>query len=237
MCGRFTLTQDRKAIVEDLEVAEWSATGEHRPRFNVAPTQSALVLTWSDEAPGSHRVVRDMRWGLVPGWAKDPAIASKLINARGESIAEKPSFRNLVGRRRCAVLTDGFFEWKKDGKGSVPHYVHDPAGRVLPMAGLWDAWKAPDGTYLTTFTIVTTEARSDISFLHDRMPVILARGDLDTWRDVAPVPKEKALELVKSYAGPLETFPVSKLVNSVRYDSAEIVRRADPEIGTQGSLF
>ncbi len=236
MCGRFTLTQDRKAIIDDLDVAEWEAAAEHRPRFNVAPTQPALTLTGSGAAPGSHRVVHEMRWGLVPGWAADPSTASKRINARAETLVEKPSFRNLVPRRRCVVVADGFFEWQRSAAGAQPYYIHTPGRALLPMAGLWDRWKGPGGEVLTTFTIVTTAASNGISWLHDRMPAILERGELDGWLDTERVPVEDAMALIKPFAGALEIEPVSKLVNSPRYDSAEVIRRVEPEPAVQGSL-
>ena len=215
------------AIVRELEDEDWTVeawdTAAFQPRYNVAPTQQVPILL--RDGP---RVVRDMRWGLVPHWAKDRSIGNKMINARAETLTEKPAFRGLVGRKRCVVLTDGFYEWKRDEGSKVPHYIHDPDGRLLPMAGLWSRWDKGEEGPLCSFTIITTTPSSDVSSIHHRMPVILRPESIPTWIEFEDHPKEEALGLLGPYEGPLEAYPVSTYVNSPRNDGPTCVEPASP---------
>lgn len=226
MCGRISLARPEDAIA--AVEASWLGADPPRPRFSVFPTQTSLIVVSHD----SGRVAQPARWGLVPSWAKDPSIGSKMINARSETVAEKPAFRNLIGRRRCVVLTDGFFEWEDRGSHKVPFCVHAPGRAPLLMAGLWDTWRPPESAALVdSFAILTCEPRPDLTWLHDRMPVILPRESALRWLDTANVDKAAALALARPYPGQLEWHAVSKLVNSPRYDSPEVLRavEADPQ--------
>ncbi len=226
MCGRISLAKPEEAIA--AVAASWLGVEAPRPRFSVFPTQTSLVVV----AGEGGRQARMARWGLVPSWARDPSIGAKMINARSETVTEKPAFRNLIGRRRCIVLTDGFFEWNDRRTHKVPFCIHAPGGAPLLMAGLWDTWRSPVAAEpLDSFAILTCEPRPDLAWLHDRMPVILPQPAALRWLDTAGVSKEDALALAQPYAGALEWHAVSKLVNSPRYDSAEVLRavEADPQ--------
>ena len=165
MCGRYSLTD------EDRRLRKRFGYRDHLnllPRYNIAPTQDAPVVL-ADDAPKS----ASMRWNLIPFWAKDEAIGNKLINARAETLASKPAFRNAFTRRRCLVPTDGFYEWAKDGSGKQPVRIVMADRQPFVFAGLWDRWKRPDGPDLLTFTIITTEASAVLKPIHSRMPVIV----------------------------------------------------------------
>ena len=137
MCGRKTLTRDLQSIIEELAIDEYLDDG-FEPSYNIAPTQFSPVLIGKDDS----RVLKRMKWGLIPSWSKDEAIGSKMINARSESLLEKPSFQNLVHQNRCVVITDGYFEWKKGNEGSQPFYISHPGKKLLPLAGLWTTWES-----------------------------------------------------------------------------------------------
>lgn len=218
MCGRYTLTTPTEALRQafglvDLPVAL-------RPRWNIAPSQHCLVIT-------SHEGVRRgelMRWGLVPSWAKDPAVGNRMINARAETVAEKPSFRAAFRRRRCLVPADGFYEWKVEGKKKVPSYVRERNGRPFAIAGLWECWKEPEGDELHSFTIVTTEPNATMAPIHDRMPAILTDDACRGWLgEVERSPDELRALLCPYSDDALETFEVSTRVNSPRNDDAQCI--------------
>lgn len=214
MCGRYTQTASVKELRERFQITA-SDILELKPRYNIAPTQDAPVVI---EDGG--RALKQFRWGLIPSWAKDPAIAHKLINARAETIAEKPSFRKPFQSRRCLVVADGFYEWRRLAAGAK-----EPLRAVLPsrepfaMAGLWDLWKSPEGKEVRTFTIITTAPNEIMRPIHDRMPVILPRDAEGTWLDPTTPPKILT-NLLMPWAGPLETYAVSPIVNSPRNESA-----------------
>ena len=167
MCGRFTLTQDLTGFAEEIAGLkfEWM-----KPRFNVAPSQQVAVVLNTD-----NRTVSYAKWGLIPSWAKDPAIGNKIANARAEGVAEKPSFRGPFKKRRCLILADGFYEWKTNPqqKNKTPYYFQVDHGRVFGFAGLWDEWRGPDGNEIKSCTIITTNPNPLVGEIHDRMPVIL----------------------------------------------------------------
>ena len=140
MCGRKTLTRDIQSIIDEMEIEEWKDSDIYQPRYNIAPTQYSPVIV---DKMGRHAKL--MKWGLIPNWSTDASIGSKLINARSETLLEKPSFQHLVPSRRCIVITDGYFEWKKTSSRSIPYYIHHPENKLLPMAGLWDIWKNSSG--------------------------------------------------------------------------------------------
>lgn len=222
MCGRFSLGTDPRQVAAAFGLAPELLPDQ--PRYNVAPTQSVLAVV--RDADGLR--AGPLRWGLVPAWAKDPAVGSRMINARSETVDSKPSFRSLFRGRRCWVLADGFYEWKKEpGKGpSQPYYFRMPDGRPFAFAGLWDRWARGDDE-LVTCTILTTAPNAVVAPVHDRMPVILPAEVRDRWLD----PDTGAMELkalLRPYPGELEGFPVSRLVNAVANDTPEVRQAATP---------
>jgi putative SOS response-associated peptidase YedK len=202
MCGRYTIHTPLQVIADLFEVDNGPALV---PRYNVAPTQDVPVVRFDDD---HHRELMMMRWGLVPFWAKDPKIGNSLINARSESLAEKPAYRNAFKSRRCLVVADGFYEWKKTPEGKQAYWIHLKSGEPFAFAGLWEHWKAEDGSReITSCTIITTEPNAFVAALHDRMPAILPREDYDAWLNPKTNP----------------AHPVSTMVNSPRNDDAACI--------------
>ena len=218
MCGRYTVSNPGEILPELLGNDDAS---EMAARYNVAPTQMAPVVVAGED--GSRRVV-EMRWGLVPYWAKDPEIGSRMINARSESVAEKPAFRDSFGRRRCLVAADGFYEWQKVPGGKQPYLIRLEGGAPFAFAGLWDRWRGSRGRVLETFTILTTTPNSLVTPIHDRMPVILPAEARAGWldRDAGPT---RLAELLQPYrAAAMEAVPVSDFVNRPANDSLECLQ-------------
>ena len=219
MCGRFTLTVD-PAELKDV-FGDFIFPIQFAPRFNIAPSQPLLAI------PNDGKNKADFfLWGLIPSWAKDPGIAHKLINARGETIAEKPSFRGSFKYKRCLILADGFYEWKiqEGAKTKTPYYIHMKDHQPFAFAGLWDEWNSPNGDMLRTCTIITTEPNELMSTLHNRMPVILDKTNYAAWLDAAPQAPESLLPLIQPFpADRMSAYPVSTLVNSPGNDRAECV--------------
>ena len=209
MCGRKTLTEDMQSIIEELAIQEWEDPDNYLPSYNIAPTQTSPILI-----DNGIRRVKPMRWGLIPSWSKDMGFGARMINARAETLAEKPSFRNLLPKKRCVVISDGYYEWRKSDSGKQPYYIHHPEGRLLPMAGLWDKWLNQEGKPVLSYTVITTTPQSELAFIHDRMPVILAPESLDKWLQTANNPAQTVLPLLQPYREKLEAYPVSKMVNS-----------------------
>ena len=218
MCGRKTLTKDMQSIIEELAIAEWENPDNYMPNYNIAPTQNSPILI-----DDGKRIVKTMRWGLIPSWAKDEKFGARMINARLETLFEKPSYRNLVVNNRCIVITDGYYEWKKTGDGKVPHYFKDPNDKLLPMAGLYDIWKHPDGYLIPSYTVITKEAQKEIATIHNRMPVILPQEHLDKWLNTENFIVSKALELAHNSQIILDKYPVSPFVNSVKNNSPSCI--------------
>jgi putative SOS response-associated peptidase YedK len=219
MCGRFTLQAPADLLADLFGLP---ALFELKARFNIAPTQDvAAVRVDPIEA---ERELTMMRWGLVPFFARDPSIGNRMINARGETVAEKPSFRAAYRSRRCLIPADGFYEWQKVDGAKQPHHVTMEDGAVFAMAGLYENWRDPEGATLTSCTIITTAARDDLAWLHDRMPVILDPEDWEIWLD--PDLKDRSLldPLLVPWGGkPLRTRPVSRRVNSPRADDSGLL--------------
>ena len=219
MCGRFTLTVDPSELQEAFE--HYSFPKKFAPRFNISPTQPVLAI------PNDAKNKADFfLWGLIPSWSKDPTIASKLINARGETIAEKPSFRGGFKYKRCLIPVDGFYEWKANSnqKTKTPYFIHMKDRSPFAFAGLWDEWHSPDGDSIRTCTIITTEPNELMSSLHNRMPVILDSKDYDKWLDPTPQTPENLLHLIKPFrADKMSAYPVSTLVNKPSNDVPECV--------------
>jgi len=219
MCGRFTLTVNPAELRETF--SQFDFPDQFAPRFNIAPTQPVLAI------PNDAKNKADFfSWGLIPSWSKDPSIANKLINARGETIAEKPSFRGGFKYKRCLIPTDGFYEWKVQPgvKTKTPYFIHMKDRKPFAFAGLWDEWHSPDGGSIRTCTIITTEPNELMSTLHNRMPVILHPKDYADWLDAAPRTPDSLLHLIKPFpADKMSAYPVSTMVNTPQNDRAELV--------------
>ncbi|MDE2937348.1 MAG: SOS response-associated peptidase [Chloroflexota bacterium] len=217
MCGRYSLIADIQDLARQFE---FDGTGfENSPRYNVAPTQSVLTVTNRDERQGEF-----MRWGLIPSWAKDASIGSRMINARGETVAQKPSFRNALQRRRCLVLADGFYEWQKVGKGKRPMRIVLKSREPFAFAGLWETWRNPEGETVRSCTIITTEANDLLRPIHERMPVILPRELEEFWLD-GDVDDSAALsDVLAPYPdGSMEVYEVSTLVNKATNSGPDLI--------------
>ena len=223
MCGRFSRHHKPDEIAErfDVELIDF----DFDPRYNIAPSQISPVIAFQSE-----RKMMAAKWGLVPFWAKDPAIGNKLINARAETLAEKPSFKNALAKRRCLIPADGFYEWQKKSKGpSQPYYVRLNGGGLFAFAGLWELWKNPEGGMLQTFTIITTEPNELIKTFHHRMAVILKPEDEGAWIDPENSVNE-VLRLLKPYpAEGMEAYMVSRAINSPSTDNEALIERINTE--------
>jgi putative SOS response-associated peptidase YedK len=221
MCGRFSLHTDGAALAEQFGLPEVPAL---EPRYNIAPTQPVLVVRQEDGA----RRLRAVQWGLVPSWADDPAMGAKLINARGETVAEKPSFRSAFARRRCLVPADGFYEWQASGKGrpKQPYYIRMEDERPFAFAGLWEYWEGAEGA-LETCTIITTEPNDLLRPLHNRMPVILPAADYAQWLD-PDTPRGPLGALLRPYPPEeMSAYPVRRTVNNARHEGPECIAAAE----------
>ena len=227
MCGRFTLHTPKKHLLAYFEILDASCAVFER--YNIAPTQNVLVV----EDNGAHRLV-EMRWGLIPSWAKDRAIGNRMINAREETVAEKPAFRVPFRRQRCLVPADGFYEWRpgEGGRGKTPMHIRAMDGAPFAFAGLWDRWvDKGTGEETRSFTIITTAADGFMRPIHDRMPVLLARDAWARWLDSAYQDRDGLLDLLGRRDGRmLEAFEVSRAVNSPRHDAADCITPAQPNL-------
>jgi putative SOS response-associated peptidase YedK len=220
MCGRYTLSSPVEIIADLFEIAYPSLP--HNPRYNLAPTQEAPVALIRE--PGAPRTLESLRWGLIPYWAKEASIGNRMINARAESVADKPAYRYSFKKKRCLVPTDGFYEWKKEGKAKQPYLIRRHDHQPFAFAGLWSSWRNPEGGLLETFTILTTDANGDIRGLHDRMPVVVGREDFGLWLDPKVDDAERLQAVLKpAPEGELELVRVSRNVNSPAHDAADCV--------------
>ena len=213
MCGRFTLTSN----LDDLQGRfDFQALDlDYRPAYNIAPTQQVLTVTNDGQ-----RRAEFMRWGLVPFWAKDSSIGNRMINARAETVAEKPSFRAAYRKRRCLVLADGFYEWRKEPSGKKPYYISLASGAPFAFAGLWEDWHAKDSDEsVQSATIITTAANKFMSNLHDRMPVVLEKDAGDRWLNGDEQVLSEATELIPRF----RAWPVDRRVNNTSNEGAELV--------------
>lgn len=221
MCGRFTLRTPPAVLLEHFRLTSSPAPS---PRYNIAPTQEIGVVRPTGE---QQREFVGMRWGLVPHWAKDPSIGSRMINARSETAATTPAFRDSYRRRRCLIPADGFYEWKKVGRQKQPYLIHLKSGDLFAFAGLWDRW-GNESQRLETCTILTMAASDALRDLHDRMPVILRTTDYDRWLD--PNADVESLEQLFDGCPPddLCIEPVSPRVNNVANDDASVLQPPPP---------
>jgi putative SOS response-associated peptidase YedK len=212
MCGRFTLRAPASVVAEQFALFELPP---FTPRFNIAPSQPVPVVRLAAEQPQPQRELVWLRWGLIPSWAKDPAIGNRLINARAETAAEKPAFRAALRRRRCLVAADGFYEWQRFGKAKQPYFIHLRGDRPFAFAGLWESWEGPDSSPIESCTLLTTEANELLRPIHNRMPVILPADDYQPWLNPAVERPEQLAPLLRPYpAGEMAADPVSTFVNS-----------------------
>ncbi len=217
MCGRFTLTSDLRAL--ELRFDFRAAGLDYTPRYNVAPTQEVLTVV-----RGSQNRAEYMRWGLVPSWAKDPSIGARMINARSEGIAEKAAFRNAFKKRRCLVLADGFYEWRRDGRTRTPMRIVLKSNEPFAFAGLWESWKSPDGQVLHSCSIATTTPNELLATIHDRMPVILSEEAERIWLDPEQQDARVLTGVLTPFpAGSMDAYQVSSVVNSARNETPQCV--------------
>jgi putative SOS response-associated peptidase YedK len=221
MCGRFTQKSERPDIQLEFYIQGWQA--EPAVSYNIAPSQKAGIII----NDGEKNVYTEYQWGLVPHWAKDPKIGYNMINAKAETINQKPSFKNSLKNKRCIIPADGFYEWKKTGNKKIPYYIFTKDNLLFSMAGLYDEWVTADNTKLLTFTIITTEANELTAGIHDkkRMPVIMKKKDREQWLDNSRYSAKDLLAILKSYDSKLmDAYEVSSLVNSPKNNSALCIK-------------
>jgi putative SOS response-associated peptidase YedK len=219
MCGRFTLTINPAEAQEVF--SQFTFPQKFAPRFNIAPTQPVLAIPNDDQNTADFFV-----WGLIPMWAKDPTIGNRLINARGETLEEKPAFRGSLKHKRCLILADGFYEWKGSPgqKTKTPFFIHMMNRKPFAFAGLWDSWNSPDGSQVKSCTIITTAPNELMNIIHNRMPVILHPRDYARWLDPSPQTPDQLKPLLKPFpADMMNAYPVSTMVNSPANDAPELV--------------
>lgn len=222
MCGRFTLTVDTAELQAAFAGFEFPSLAA--PRYNIAPSQPVLALPNDGKNKADFFV-----WGLIPAWAKDPTIGARMINARAETLAEKPSFRGPYRYKRCLIPADGFYEWKKlPGQGAkIPHRITRKDQRPFAFAGLWDEWLSPDGSQVKSCVIITTAPNALVAEIHDRMPVILHPQDYEAWLSPeARLPQELQSLLTAFPAEEMSAYPVGRLVNNARLDTPEMIQPA-----------
>ena len=216
MCGRYSLTTPEDRLVEVFDVPP--LTFDYRARYNIAPTQDVPVV--ASDKRGTRLGL--LRWGFVPAWADDPSIGSRMINARAESLLDKPAFKQAAVSRRCLVPADGFYEWAAEDGHKVPYWIHSPDREPMGFAGVWERWHHRGTEPVFSMAIITVDANDQIQHLHDRMPAIIPTADRPAWLD-AETPIADALSLLKPYESALEAYPVSTLVNRPANDVPECI--------------
>ncbi len=224
MCGRFALAAPKAQLVLDFQLDEFEGQGEDFPaRYNIPPGTDIAVIRLS---PAGKRVLHRLRWGLIPHGSRDPSIGAKLNNARGESVHEKPSFRTAFTKRRCLIPATGFYEWQATGKTKQPYYFSSKSGAPLALAGLWESWKAPDGSIVRTTCIITTAANELMAPVHDRMPVIVGETDWQRW---LASPPEEVADLIRPCTGAdLQAWPVDRRVSRTGQDDERLITPLPP---------
>jgi putative SOS response-associated peptidase YedK len=226
MCGRFTLHHSPEEIEQRFAVQE--RLFEFPARYNIAPNQPIAVVTRNAHGDNM-KLLEGYRWGLVPSWAKDDTLGAKMINARAETLAEKPSFKTAIQRRRCLIPSDGFYEWKTEGKTKQPVHIRFRDGRLFAFAGLWDEWNGPGDAPLRTCTIITGEPNPLLRTLHHRMAIILEQKDEEKWLDPR-LSLQEALAMLQVFPdSELEAFEVGKKVGNVAFDSPDCIEPLQEE--------
>src|SRR5437660_5116240 len=224
MCGRYAITTVPEAL---RALFRYLDQPDFPPRYNIAPTQPVPIVRLFE----GERQFALVRWGLIPVWVKDPRTFSLLINARGESVLDKPAFRNAMKRRRCLFPADGFYEWKREGENRRPYFVRLKSGQPMAFAGLWESWMGPNGEEMETAAIVTTTASRSIAHIHDRMPVIVPPEAFDFWLDPNVDAETAAAVIQPAPDAAIEAFEVSSAVNRTANDSpALLVPLTEPEV-------
>jgi putative SOS response-associated peptidase YedK len=232
MCGRYRLSRRKQIIEQYFDSTPWEE--DWYPRYNIAPTQLIPVVRLNPKEPS--RGLSLMRWGLVPHWAKDPSIATSTINAKSETAATKPAFRDPLKFRRCLIPADGFYEWQRTAKLKQPFCFEVDDGELFAFAGIWDGWKNAEGQWIKTCSILTTNPNALTSTVHDRMPVILDPGNYDLWLDPGMQDVNAISQLLKPYdARLMRCYPVSTRVNSGANDDEDCSRAV--ELAAQNRLF
>jgi putative SOS response-associated peptidase YedK len=221
MCGRFTLYADLNEIIERFDVGVSINSGEYQYRYNIAPSQNILSVI----NDGKQNRLGFLKWGLVPSWAKDASMGHKLINARSETIHEKPSFKQAIKQRRCLIIADGIYEWKRNGKNKIPMRIRLKGNHLFSMAGLWESWTSPTGEKIHSCTIITTNPNELMQSIHDRMPVILKPEHEKIWLDRSIQDINYLNQLLVPYSPEeMEAYEVSSLVNSPKNETLELIQ-------------
>ena len=219
MCGRYTLIADLGDLAQRFEFD--GSDFSYDPGYNIAPTESVLTVR---NVEGREAAL--MKWGLIPFWAKDPKIGSRMINARAETVAEKPAFRSALRRRRCLVLADGYYEWQKTPVGKRPFRIVMRSGEPFAFAGLWETWKDPEGNVILSCTIITTAANDFLASIHNRMPVILPRESEELWLEPDTDDAAVLTGILRPYSDDgMDSYEVSTMVNYARNDGPEVIAR------------
>lgn len=222
MCARYTMATAPDELIEEFEAT--LVAKEILVRYNIVPMTEVLIVVQSKE---DERRLGLSRFGLVPHWAKDVKIGARLLNARSESAADKPAFRDAFRKRRCLVIADGFYEWRREGKQKIPHHFHLEGMRPFAMAGLWAIWNDPEGEKISSFTILTREAEGAAAELHDRMPILLQPDTYAAWLDRGRDDPDDVREILQWHrARELSSFEVSTAVNNVRNEGPELIQPA-----------
>lgn len=234
MCGRYATALTAASVNAEFQIDLANSFVELEPNYNLAPTDAAPIVVQrrGDGETIEQRELRTARWGLIPSWAKDPSIGSRMINARMETVAEKPSFRSAFAARRALVPASGYYEWYEGrSKTKQPFFITPKDHSVLAMAGLYEFWKKPDtGEWIASFTILTTTAEDSLGHLHDRMPLLVERDAYAEWLDPEPHPRDQLLGLlVPAAPGRLDAFPVSTAVGNVRNNGPELIEPLPPQ--------
>ena len=233
MCGRFALTISPTALAKLFQLDDVSSL---EASYNIAPSQSVASVVQPEDS--SERILKLFRWGLIPHWAQDSAIGNRMINARSETVAEKPAFRSAYKSKRCLIPADGFYEWQKLTTGKQPWFIHLRDQIPMAFAGLYQHWRAPDDTVIESCTILTTAANDKIKPIHDRMPVIIDPTDFPLWLDnttYKPKDLEKLLQPFPS--DKMTTYPVSTFVNSPRNNSSQCLDQIESDTSSDKNLF
>jgi putative SOS response-associated peptidase YedK len=220
MCGRFVRKSTIEALIEQFDIdADIESLLEIKPEYNVAPTQPVLAVVQN-----GRRTIRPFRWGLIPSWAKDMTRGAKMINARTETLAEKAGFRAAFHKRRCLVIADGFYEWRREATTKTPYYFHLKTGQPFGFAGLWERWKNPQGKTVESCAIITTGANELMQPVHDRMPAIIGHKDYGYWLDGSVCDPDTLASLLRPYpAAQMDARPVGTAVNSVAAKGPELI--------------
>lgn len=221
MCGRYSLFADYSSLLERFDIEEVSIDeSEYTPSYNIAPTHQVLAVV----NDGTKNRLGMLRWGLIPPWAKDEKIGSKMINARAETAAEKPSFRNAFKKKRCLIIADSFYEWRRTDDQKTPMRIKLKSGEPFAFAGLWESWKSPEGKIISTCSILTTKPNDLMATIHDRMPVVLSKDAEKVWLDPKVDDPEVLGKLLKPFdASEMEAYEVSSAVNSPKNNGPELI--------------